>query len=375
MNTLWNKEKFAQKIESALYGCAIGDALGVPTETMTQSIIQHKFNGRVTTYQDTKHNKYFQKYGFNKPWWWYISDDAILTFALIKSLNKKGERDFDDIMQTHIQEYNKFPYGFGWATTHAFKQMQNGVSYKSSWFPNAGGNGVLMKQFPVAAWCVAKSLDETQIEELVRDYTWATHGWNLALLASLLHNKFLMMLLQEDTSDTVNILQTLQEYIKPYEQKYPLQSGVSFIQMLQDMQQHINPQTGLLEMSDEQIKKTFARASSRWWRKNVIKKLPHIIKTLRIQKGKWEIEVVHNMGYVLYTLGISYALFFRNRSFDAVVDAVNIGGDTDSYAAIVGAMVGADQSIDYDDYYIDWLQRKNEIVADTKQFIQTLLQQ
>lgn len=72
-----------------------------------------------------------------------------------------------------------------------------------------------------------------------------------------------MMLLQEDISDTVDMLQTLQEYIKPYEQKYPLQSGVSFIQMLQDMQQHINPQTGLLEMSDEQIKKTFARASSR----------------------------------------------------------------------------------------------------------------
>lgn len=59
------------------------------------------------------------------------------------------------------------------------------------------------------------------------------------------------------------------------------------------------------------------------------------------------------MGYVLYTLGISYALFFRNRSFDAIVDAINIGGDTDSYAAIVGAMVGADQAIAYDDYYID----------------------
>lgn len=46
--------------------------------------------------------------------------------------------------------------------------------------------------------------------------------------------------------------------------------------------------------------------------------------------------------YALTTLGISYALFFRNpHSIDALFDAVNFGGDTDSYAGIVGSMLGA----------------------------------
>lgn len=46
--------------------------------------------------------------------------------------------------------------------------------------------------------------------------------------------------------------------------------------------------------------------------------------------------------YALTTLGISYALFFRNpHSIDAMFDAVNFGGDTDSYAGIVGSMLGA----------------------------------
>jgi len=70
-----------------------------------------------------------------------------------------------------------------------------------------------------------------------------------------------------------------------------------------------------------------------------------------------------------------YALFLRDNDFEAIINAVNIGGDTDSYASILGGMLGAYQAITYPEKYIDGLQKKEEILADIKQFIVRLFEE
>ena len=72
---------------------------------------------------------------------------------------------------------------------------------------------------------------------------------------------------------------------------------------------------------------------------------------------------------ILSTLGIVYAIFLRQQDFQAVQQGASIGGDTDSYASILGSMVGALQGDMFDPYYYDNLhpryRKKFEFTIDT----------
>lgn len=74
--------------------------------------------------------------------------------------------------------------------------------------------------------------------------------------------------------------------------------------------------------------------------------------------------------YALTTLGISYALFFRNpHSIDAMFDAVNFGGDTDSYAGIVGSMLGAANGKFYSDELFGGVRGGEELKGEVGEFL------
>lgn len=74
--------------------------------------------------------------------------------------------------------------------------------------------------------------------------------------------------------------------------------------------------------------------------------------------------------YALTTLGISYALFFRNpHSIDAMFDAVNFGGDTDSYAGIVGSMLGAANGKFYSDELFGGVRGGEELKEEAGEFL------
>jgi len=52
-------------------------------------------------------------------------------------------------------------------------------------------------------------------------------------------------------------------------------------------------------------------------------------------------KITSYSGRIDITLWICYAVFLRNATLWWIVDAVSIGGDTDTYWAIVGNMTGA----------------------------------
>ena len=53
-------------------------------------------------------------------------------------------------------------------------------------------------------------------------------------------------------------------------------------------------------------------------------------------------EELETTGYVVHTLKIALWAFFTTKSFEeALIKAVNIGGDTDTYGSVCGAIAGA----------------------------------
>ncbi len=74
--------------------------------------------------------------------------------------------------------------------------------------------------------------------------------------------------------------------------------------------------------------------------------------------------------HALTTLGISYALFLRNpHSIDAMFDAVNFGGDTDSYAGIVGSMLGAANGKFFSDELFGGVRGGEELKGEVGEFL------
>ncbi len=125
-----------------------------------------------------------------------MTDDTLLTFALVKSYNELGRLDIADIFKKHQEEYESFPYGFGSATKYSMKNIQEGVPIEQAGKKDAAGNGVVMKLFPLAAIAAAKDISDEEMAAFIATYTRATHDSDIAVVASLVHHRFLSTLLR-----------------------------------------------------------------------------------------------------------------------------------------------------------------------------------
>lgn len=347
-----------QKITSWVLGWAIGDAMWAPTEMLTQQEIIEKYDGRVTNYQPTKENGFFKRLKFPLEGGGYITDDTILSLSLIRSYTQKWTLDLHNILETSWEDYQNFPYGFGSATRFGLENVikkwkDPSVSGKT----NGAGNGVIMKQFPLAVVHYVHNIPQEERDIFIEQYTRATHNSDIAVVGSILHDKFLTELLgyKHATIDLVILLTRLIDFVRPYEQKY-LDWQTIYSDILDKLTWYVDIMDNRLGIADEEIISEFGRKEEEW--------------DSRVKYPK----TIFKSGYVVTSLAIVYALFLRKPDdFQAIVDAVNIGWDTDSYAAMVGNMVGAYTGQEYDEYYINGLQSRDEIVSCTKGFISTLL--
>jgi len=344
---LESKQKLESKIKSWIRWWAIGDALWAPVEMRTKENI-NEFFGKVTTYLSVLNNGWFEAKWFPESWGGYVTDDTLLSLALIKSYNELGDVDLADVFKKHQEAYDSFPYGFGGATKFGMRNIKEWTPLTESWQKGSAGNGVVMKQFPLAAIASVKDIPDEEMAELINTYTRATHDSDLAAVSSIVHHKFLKTLLETEPNklNKKELTKQLVDFIKPYEAKYP-ESENKISDLLISLNDMINEETNTLDISDDEIIAKF---------------------------GRWELDPnnprdIFKSWYVLFTLGMVYALFLRNQDFEWLIDTINIGGDVDSNAAIIGNMIGAYQGIEYPEYYTDGLQKKDEIRTDTNEFI------
>jgi len=332
------------KITWALLTWALWDALGVPTEMRSPKYIKERY-GRVDTFMPTSDNLFFSKHEIANDVSGYYSDDTVLTFAIVKSINEMGGIDMKNLWEHHIQWYEWHPYGFGAATKMAFEKIKEGIPLEEIINPNGWGNGMMMKQFPLAAYFALHDIDPKQEEQTILDISKVSHGHPAALVAAMVHHQLLKKLLktQEMSLDKKQLLQELIEIAQTQESAFENLDTPKISEVLIKIQSHMDD-NGSLSLTDEEIYNEFG------WTGPV--------------KNSW---------FITTTLWIVYALFLRDTTIDSVWDAVNFGWDTDTYASIIGNMSGSLHGEQYDDKLIGQIQDIDTLKKQVNDFIYKLL--
>jgi ADP-ribosylglycohydrolase len=278
--------ELTKKITSVLLGVAIGDALGVPVEFMQRAELRKNPVKEMTGFGS--HN---QPPGT-------FSDDSSLTFCLAEVLT----RDFD--LKTIGRNFIKWAYGnywtahghvfdIGFTTKYAIEKIAKGtpVALAGGTDENSNGNGALMRIAPLLFYLKDKPMEERFL--ITHQVAAITHGHIRSTVACFYYLEFARKILTGEAM--LAAYRHLQESIPDF------------------LRNQSVPVTEI-----------------------------HLFHRL-LANDIWELDenAIQSGGYVLHTLEAAMWCLFTSTSFEAtVLKAVNLGGDTDTTAAVTGGIAG-----------------------------------
>lgn len=268
------------RARGVLLGLACGDALGRPVEFSSPDAIERR-HGRVTEMlADGTHG---QPAGT-------ITDDTEMALRIARSLAENGEFDPVDIAERFVEWKRSGPFDIGIMTSNALRRIENGEPWDEAGYNeweaspegSNAGNGSLMRCAPYA---VAYRDDPDRRRAVSLESSAITHADPRCRWGCVLFNEVLAGTLRDNDR--------------------PLETAL-----------------GALEDLPEEIETT-AR------------------KVLAARNSGNSIDL-QNSGYVVTTLqaGLYHGLTATSAE-DVIVDAVMMGGDTDTIAAVTGALAGA----------------------------------
>ncbi|TSI05296.1 ADP-ribosylglycohydrolase family protein [Lysinibacillus sp. BW-2-10] len=181
------------KIQGALFGVAIGDALGATTEFMSKEEVIEEY-GKVT--EIIGGGVWGLKYG-------ETTDDTAMTLAVVKGIMSNSNNPIEEIGKQFRHWENTDPIDIGISTRATFE------NYEDDWFHAAekahhqqgglsAGNGTLMRCLPVS---LAYS-DLKKIDELSELQSKMTHFDDLAAEACVIYNRIAKRLLENENLHT-----------------------------------------------------------------------------------------------------------------------------------------------------------------------------
>lgn len=305
--------EISNMVAGCIIGTAVGDALGMPTEGMSRENIIQEF-GLVSEYQDSKSR--FSK-GLVRGNW---TDDTKLTAANLEGLTEylseyfNGAIDVNKICEIILSRYLKAledhrRRGFGKTTRESLNARKEGKDPFADDHKSQPGNGCAMKS---AIFGIFSALCDMQgvgcdLRELIIKTSLMTHNDSRsisaagvqALAAKMIFNK-------KDLSEYENFMQLFNEalvYEKAFE-KYPA---------IKNERPEISEILPLVfEMASDQTPDDF---------------IAYSLKT-------------GGAAFESFPTALAYAIKYRNDFYKAVCAGANAGGDTDSIAAMSGALVG-----------------------------------
>jgi ADP-ribosylglycohydrolase len=278
-------------VSSLLFGVAAGDALGVPVEFQPRG--SFRVNG-------------MQGYGTHNqpPGTW--SDDTSLTLCLADSLS----RGFDpgDIARNFILWHDAGAFtahgqvfDIGNSTAQAIHRLKEGIAPENAGGrgENENGNGSLMRIAPLVFYLADKPREERFV--ITKTVSSMTHAHAWSVMACFIYIEYLRKLLGG------------------------MEKKAAYKELQEDF--HI-PE----DYSDCFIgQNTFEKFSRILW--SDIDALP-------------EAEI-RSSGFVIDTLEAALWCFLTTNTYrDAVLKAVNLGKDTDTTAAVTGALAGITYGLD-----------------------------
>ena len=281
-------------VRSMIYGHAIGDALGVPVEFKTREELD----------KDPVINmRAFGTFDMPDGTW---SDDTSMVLATMESLGRLGKIDYGDIMQNFLRwaEEDEFTFDgafdIGNITAQAIRRFSKGTPplLCGSSEENSNGNGSLMRMSPVALYLNEKYKGDLSSDEALKticDFSALTHGHPRTLTACMIF----VLIANEILKDNSDV-------------KSAIDSGLH------------NADVALMrnDILKDEYQEYFGRIRSK-----------NFAETPRDEIG--------SSGYVLDTLEAAiWCLLNTDNYADCVLLAVNLGGDTDTTAAVAGGLAG-----------------------------------
>lgn len=298
----------ANKILSGLMGLCVGDALGVPVE----------FTSR--TERDKTPVTLMQGYGTweQPPGTW--SDDSSLTFCLAESLCNGFS--LDSIAQSFWRWYHECywtardeVFDVGNTTFLAIVDWKRGTSpiEAGGKSENSNGNGSLMRILPIAYY-YEKLNFETLIHR-THQVSCITHAHLRSQMACGIYISIAVKLLEGAAPQ------------QAYEQ------GLQKILSIYSAPEYASQMSHFQRITSGDI-------------------------------GKLSVEEIRSSGYVIDTLEASIWCLLNSSDYsEAVLKAVNLGGDTDTTAAVTGGLAGIYYGVE--NISAEWIQqiaRKDDII-------------
>ncbi len=289
-----------KNISSAFLGMAIGDALGVPVEFLSRQ--------QITTNPVTN----MRAYGtHNQPagtW----SDDSSLAFCLAESLCKGydvwniGNNFLKWYENTFWTAHNKV-FDVGIATAHAIRRIKEGENplFSGGKGETDNGNGSLMRILPLAFYLQKKypKIEDINMRfKCVSEVSSITHAHIRSILSCFISVEYALCLLEG--LDKWKAFEKMQKIVIDFNKTHQICSEVE---------------------------------------------LRNFHKILEVPYSNYEIKPlntysafeIRSSGYVLHTLEASLWCFLNTENYaDAVLQAVNLGEDTDTTGCVTGGLAG-----------------------------------
>lgn len=298
----------AVKVRDGILGFAVGDALGVPVEFLKREEIANN------PVDDMKNGGI---HGQPKGTW---SDDTSMVLATLDGIIDGDGVDCYKIADNFCswvreEKYNAHDtlFDIGATTLTSLERyylygVEPTMAGGDTYYDN--GNGSLMRILPLAYYFRENPENDLEIATIVNDVSAITHRHEISLMGCYLYTKYAMFLLDG----------------KSFDESYELLKNVD------------------VSMYSKEAKKEYKRILD-----GSLKKL--------------DVDDIKSSGYVVDSLEASLWCCLTTDCYkDAVLKAVNLGGDTDTIAAIAGGLAGINYGIkDIPTKWLDDLAKRDYI--------------
>ena len=227
------------------------------------------------------------------------SDDSSMTIATLDSIRECENINYEDIMNKYCEwVFNKkytatdVVFDVGTTTGVALDNYRKNNTHPiecGGREESSNGNGSLMRMLPIVYYLHFSNVDYSTKVDIINNYSSLTHGHEISVLGCLIYNDFMNNLINGMSKDEAYLDLDIDRYRTYY--------------------------------SEDTIEK-YRRI------------LKHELKEL-------DEDSIKSTGYVVDTLEASMWTLLNTNSYeDAIVEAVSLGDDTDTIAAITGSMAG-----------------------------------
>ena len=295
-------------LKDLLYGVCVGDALGVPVEFESREYLK---NNPVTKMGSG---------GVHDQGIGVWSDDSSLTFCLAESIIEGY--DIHNLANKFIKWKNEGywtatgeVFDIGNTTRQSIINLSNGIhpTLAGGFNEIDNGNGSLMRIVPLVI--LLKDLPIGKRFDLVKEVSSITHAHNRSIIACFYYLEFALQIMEG--KDKFEIYENLKISVSDFINSNEIYSA----------------------------------------------ELNHFDRLLNGNINELEEDAIQSGGYVIHTLEASiWCLLTTNNYEDALLKAVNLGGDTDTTGAVTGGLVGLLYDFEsIPDKWISSIRKPNEI--------------